>query len=186
METKVKSFEQYLYHEIDEDEKIEEYIDKSLPMIGLIVMNFNYLEQSLDSYLCKFFTDRTDSTGLIVLHKMNYSAKVDLFKRFIENFHLAINYEVPNYKELLNNLREAGRLRNLVVHADWFNTENDCFTYVNLKISKNGMQQEYIQFSTDSLEKIITLINNTNKELENYWELYEDTIVDYPNINNKD
>jgi len=184
MKTKLKLFEQFLYHDIDEDEKVEEYLDNSLPMIGLIVMNFNYLEQRLDSYLCKFFTDRTDSMGLIVLHKMNYSAKVDLFKRFIENFHLAIDYEIPKYNELLNDLRESGRLRNLVVHADWFNTENDCFTYVNLKVSKKGMQQEYIQFSTDSLGKIITLINETNKDLESYWELYEDAIANYSNIKN--
>jgi len=71
---------------------------------------------------------------------------------------------------LIADLKESGRLRNIVVHADWESTDNDGYTYVNLRISKNGMEQEYLQFTEDSLKEIIDLILNTVKQLYSYWE----------------
>ncbi|SMO54133.1 hypothetical protein SAMN06265171_102424 [Chryseobacterium rhizoplanae] len=170
MKQKKKLFEQHIYHEIDDEEKADEYLENSLPLIGLIVMYFNGLEKSLDSIICKIFTDRSDSTGLIVLHKMSYATKVDLFKRFSEDFHFACDVKIEGYQTLIANLRESGRLRNLVVHADWENTDNDGYTYINLKISSNGMEQEYLQFSVDSLKEIIDLIITSRNELQEYWD----------------
>jgi len=170
MKQKKKIFEQHLYHEIEDEEKAEEYLDSSLPLIGLIVMYFNGLEKTLDGIICEIFTDRTDSTGLIVLHKMSYATKVDLFKRFSDDLHINGDIKIDEYENLISNLKETGRLRNLVVHADWENTDDDGYTYVNLKISANGMEQEYIQFSEDSLKEIIELIFKTRIHLSHYWE----------------
>ncbi|MCT4135549.1 hypothetical protein HZP68_17500 [Elizabethkingia anophelis] len=176
MKQKKKLFEQHIYHEIDDQEKAEEYLENSLPLIGLIVMYFNGLEKSLDNIICQIFTDRSDSTGLIVLHKMSYATKVDLFKRFSEDFHFACDVEIEGYQTLISNLRESGRLRNLVVHADWENTDTDGYTYVNLKISSKGMEQEYLQFSADSLGEIIDLIITSRNELHEYWEKRNDEL----------
>lgn len=41
---------------------------------------------------------------------------------------------------------------------------------MNLRISTKGMEQEYLQFSEDSLKKIIKLIFETRKQLGEYWE----------------
>lgn len=38
MKTKLKEFAQHLYHEVEDEDKAEEYIDEALPSIGLIVM----------------------------------------------------------------------------------------------------------------------------------------------------
>jgi hypothetical protein len=179
VKTKRKEFVQHLYHDIDDEILSEKYLDATLPLIGLVVMYFNGLESSLDSALCEIFTDRTDSIGLIVLHRMSYSAKVELFKRFGDDFHLSINQEIDNYNELLNNLKEAGRLRNLVAHANWENTDNDGFTYVKFKISKRGMEQEYVQFSEDSLNKIIDLIFTTRSQLSSYEEAKEELLANW-------
>lgn len=170
MKQKKKIFEQHLYHEIVDEEKTEEYLQNSLPLIGHIVMYFNGLEKSLDRIICEIFTDRSDSTGLIVLHKMSYSTKVDLFKRFSDDFHSSCYIEIEGYENLITNLKETGRLRNLVVHADWENTDDDGYTYVNLRIFKNGMEQEYLQFSEDSLKEIIKLIFESRIQLDEYWE----------------
>ncbi|MEZ4724177.1 MAG: hypothetical protein R2863_05920 [Candidatus Kapaibacterium sp.] len=170
MKQKKKMFEQHLYHDIEDEEKAEKYLDTSLPLIGLIVMYFNGLEKSLDNIICEILTDRTDSTGLIVLHKMTYSTKVDLFKRFSDDFHSVCDIEISGYDKLISDLKESGRLRNLVVHADWENTDDDGYTYVKLKISNKGIEQEYAQFSEDSLQKIIELIINTREQLFKYWE----------------
>ena len=178
MKINKKQFEQHLYHEIEDEDEAEKYLDNSLPLIGYITMWFNGLEKSLDDIICEIFTDRTDSTGLIVIHKLTYSAKVDLFKRFSDDFHSCFGETIEGYNELVKNLKESGRLRNLVVHADWENTNEQGFTYVNLRISKKGMEQEYAQFSEESLTKIINLIIETRRNLYKFWEKRNDKLYD--------
>jgi len=169
------NFIQHLYHEIDE-EKVEDYLSNLYSLIGMIVVDFNGLESSLDSVLCEIFSDRSDATGLIVLHKMGYAAKVDLFKRFNDDFQSSLNTQIEGYEQLLSNLRESGRLRNLVAHADWENTDEDGYTYIKLNISKKGMEQQYVQFSEESLEKIYELILSTRSALGIYWENRNQTL----------
>ena len=170
MKTKRKPFEQHLYHDIEDEDKVWEYLDDSLPMVGMIVMYFNGLEKLLDMMLCEEFTDRTDSVGLIVLHNMNFSAKVNLFGRFSDEFHRVIGTVPEAYHKLLDALRDAADSRNLVVHADWENTDDDGFTYVKLRFSKNGMEQEYVQLSEVSLSRVIDKILDARNKLGIYWD----------------
>jgi hypothetical protein len=170
IKTKLKEFVQHLSHEIEDEEKAEEFIWNALPSVGLIVMYFNSLESSLDSVLCENFTDRTDATGLIVLNKMTFSSKVELLKRFGDDFQVELENPIEGYQQLLNTLNESARLRNLVVHANWEVTDEEGYTFVRLKMSKKGMQQEYFQFSEESLQKIVELIVKTKFDLYEYWE----------------
>lgn len=170
MKIKRKQFVQHLSHEIEDEDKVWEYLDESLPSIGLIVMYFNGLEKLLDQMLCEMFTERSDRIGLIVLQNMPYSSKVNLFNRFSNELHSDLD-EIPrSYEKLLDKLREAARLRNIVVHADWENTDDDGYTYVNIKFSDNGMEQEYIQLSPDSLENIVSTILDVRIQLGEYWD----------------
>jgi hypothetical protein len=176
MKTKLKEFIQHLYHEVED--AAEEYLDSALPLIGIIVMYFNSLESELNSVLCENFTDRTDSTGLIVLSNMNYSAKVELLKRFCDDFQVGLNQQLNGYDQLISDLKESARLRNLVVHANWESTDDEGYTYVRLKMSRSGMQQEYIQFNEDSLQKIIELIIKTRSNLDEFWEHRNNVLYD--------
>lgn len=80
MKSRTKQFIQHLTHDIDDGDRAEEYLDESLPLIGLVVMYFNSLEKSLASLICEVISDRTDAPGLIVIQKLMYAVKVDLFK----------------------------------------------------------------------------------------------------------
>ena len=91
IKSKKKQFEQYLHHDIELEDDPEKYLNVALPFIGHIVMHFNSLEQSLDSIICENISDRTDSAGLLILHKMNYSTKVELLKRFSDDFHSSLD-----------------------------------------------------------------------------------------------
>ena len=182
MKSKKVPFQQHLYHEIEDEDKAAEYAEKLEASIGAVVMHFSGMESNFNSALCEMFTDRTDSTGLIVLHKMNYLAKVDLFKRFCDDFHLSVGKVPSQYESLIHNLKEAGRLRGLVVHADWESTDEEGYTFVSLKINQQGMEQEYLQFSEESLAKIEILINETYKQLMEYWEARDEILVSWPNI----
>lgn len=178
MQTKLTEFMQHLSHEIDDEEKAEEYIENAIQFIGLIIMYFNSLESSLDSVLCENFTDRTDSTGLIVLNKMGFSAKIDLLKRFCDDFQFSLDKKLEGYEKLINDLKESARLRNLVAHANWQSTNEDGYAFVRLKMSKKGMQQEYVQFTEESLQKIIELIHSTRSNLYDFWEHRNNVLYD--------
>ena len=169
MKTRTRQFVQHLSHEIENEELAESYLDNSLPLVGLVVMYFNAVEKSLDSVICEVISDRSDALGLIVIQKLMFSAKLDLFKRFYDDFHLCFATQPESFAVLIQELGEIARLRNLVVHADWSSTDEEGYTFVRLKGSKEGMLQEYVQFSVDSLEKLIDRIIAANHLLSDYW-----------------
>jgi len=188
MKTKRKGFDQFLWHDIDfEDdaEKQEEYLEAALPLVGQIVMYFNTLEKELDKAIYECFSDRSDQLGIIVIHNMNYSSKVDLFKRHSEQFHLMYNNPVTMFEPLIKDLKECGRLRNVTVHADWENTDTEGYTYLGVKINNNGISQEYIQFSLESLNNILDLIFSTRHKLSDYWELRTEIMSSYFRMQDK-
>ena len=177
MKTKIKQFEQYLWHDVEEDdEKADDFLEEAIPYIGLVVMHFNGLESDLDSVLCEHFTDRHDRTGMIVLNNLSFSQKIDLMKRFTDEFHTMIATPIPGFEKLINDLRESARLRNMVVHANWESTNEKGYTFFKLKVSKKGMEQYYAQFTAESLEKIIDLIIKVRSELGNFWESRNDIL----------
>lgn len=170
MKTRTKQFIQNLSHDIEDEEKAESYLDESLPLVGLVVMYFNTLEKSLDAFLCEIISDRTEAPGLIVIEKLMYAAKLDLFKRFAEDFHFDEPTKPPTFEGLIAELSEVARLRNLVVHADWSSTDEEGYTYVRLKSTKNGLLQEYAQLSVESLDALISRLIAVNHSLSDYWE----------------
>ena len=159
MKRRSTSFLQYLSHEFNPDDdpeveaRMEEQFSEALPLIGLVVMYFNTLEKSLDSAICETLNDRTDSVGLIVLQGMQFGGKVELFRRLCDDLHLTVGRGMPpHYEKLVESLKRAAHVRNLVVHADWENMDAEGFTYVRLLMSpKTGIEQEYVQLTADAM-----------------------------------
>lgn len=143
-----------------------------VPLIGLVVMHFNSLEKSLDALLCTAVNERSDAPGLIIIQKLQYAAKVDLFKRIGEELHLLNDGEpLDGLNELVAGLTEVGVLRNQVVHADWDSTDHQGYTFVRVKPNaKKGMELEYVQFTVASLEKIIQQTIELSVMLYEYWD----------------
>jgi hypothetical protein len=106
--------------------------------------------------------------GLHVIYQRTYAQKVDLFKRLLTEIQVGMNKEIPVFEQFISNLTKAGKLRNQVIHADWESAYNDGYTLVKLKIDKQGLQHEYVQFSSESLENILKLINNTCDMFDQY------------------
>jgi hypothetical protein len=169
MKRKLKIFTQNLGHGIEDEDAADAYLEESLPLVGTVVMYFNALEKALDSLICDIVSDRTEEPGLIVLQGMHFAQKVDLFKRFCESLHRAVE-EPLAYDKLVDGLLEVAKLRNLVVHADWMSTDEEGFTFVRIKVQKDFLQQEYVQLSADSLERVLERILAVKTQLSDYWE----------------
>jgi hypothetical protein len=148
----------------------EEFLEETAPLIGYVVHSFNTLEQELNSAICDLFFDDSHTLGLLVICRMNYAAKVDLFKRLLLDRQDAIGNTMPCFETFFQKLGEAGQLRNTVVHADWESAHDDGYTQCKVKMNRKGMQHEYVQFSPESLQDIITLIEETTEMFETYDE----------------
>ena len=163
-------FIQNLSHDIEDEDRAAEYVADALPLIGEVVMCATALERSIGSFICEMITDRTDGPGLIVIQKLQFAGKLDLFKRLAEDFQLTFGQAAPGFPALITELLECARLRNLVVHAEWGSMNEEGFTFVRLKDSSSGLMQEYVQFSVESLEKVAERIVAANHRLSDFWE----------------
>jgi len=171
MEKKEIPIEQYAFETKNLEGTTETFLEETAPLIGYIVHSFNSLEESLNSAICQLFHDDSDTLGLLVIYRMNYAAKVDLFKRILNERQFGDPQKLSILEKLYANLTKAGELRNKVVHADWESAHDDGYTLCRLKINSKGiLQHEYVQFTPESLEKILQLIDETDEMLYNYNE----------------
>jgi hypothetical protein len=168
MKKVTKKLGQYFYENHDLEKDVENFLDETAPLIGYIVHFFNSLEQSLDHSICERISDRADEPGAIVIYKLSFSAKVDLFSRMVRSLEIGFGQDLPSFKKLIQDLKRCGTLRNAVVHADWNHVNEDGFTYVKLDFNKDGIQQHYWQFTSDAMWDIIKLIGETNNAFEKY------------------
>ncbi|HSH64734.1 MAG TPA: hypothetical protein VLB84_02825 [Bacteroidia bacterium] len=78
-------------------------------------------------------------------------------------------------------MKKCANLRNAIVHAEWYNMNEEGYTYVKLNFSKNGMQQSYWQFTPESLNEIINFIRTTVLCFDNYYEEVQNLLYPKPN-----
>ena len=156
-----KQFGQYIFDNHDFDGNAEDFMEITAPLIGFIVHSFNSLDGLLNSTICELINDRSDEMGAIIIYKLPFSAKVDLFYRLVRSIEVAGEEEISSLKTLIENLKKCGTLRNAVVHAEWDHVDENGYTFVKMHFDKNGMRQHYWQFTPDALEEIDQFIHDT-------------------------
>lgn len=164
MEKNQKPLGQYIGSNHEYDGSVEMFLEETAPLIGNIVHSFNSLDSTLNSTICEIINNRSDLTGAIVLYKMNFSAKIDLFHRLVRSMEVLIEKNLPSFPNLVENLKKCGTLRNAVIHAEWDSLDEDGYAYVKMNFVKEGLQQQYWQFTPKSLVEIEELIINTDDE----------------------
>ena len=169
MKKRLQPFQQYLEHDLPiADEGSNSNLVETLFQIGLVVWRFNSIERALDQAICAGINDRSDSMGLIVIHGMQYAQKVELYRRMCEDLHEAAGGTVPSFAGLIDALKAASTHRNLVVHADWTNSDAEGYTFTKVQIKNGGMMQEYAQLTVESMEKVCDEMSTTFERLHAY------------------
>ncbi len=168
---------QYAFEGKNLDGPSDEFLEKTAPLIGYIVHRFNTLEDLLNAAICEWINEHSDSLGLIVIHKMNYAGKVDLLKRLVSDVQNAIGKKMPSFERLIEELSAAGRLRNAVVHAEWESAYDDGFTPCKVLMKEHGLEHEYMQFSPNDLEEVLSLIDDTSEHFDLYDEERQELFV---------
>lgn len=132
MKRRTRQFVQFLGHEFKDEDRGYERMAECVSLIGWVVTCFNRLEKMVDSAICEAVSDRSDALGLLVIHGMQYGPKVEMLKRLCDDFHGCEGLDSTVYPGLIEKLRGVGKLRNLVVHADWSSTDADPFAREHL------------------------------------------------------
>lgn len=158
---KEKEFKQYIFENHDFNGTVDDFLEETAPIIGSIVHNFNSLDGLLNSTIYELISDRTDELGIIVTYKQTFSNKVDLLFRLIRSIEINCNGEIPCFKKLIEDLKKCATLRNAVIHAEWDTIDKDRYTYVKICPGKDGVRQQYWQFTPDALNEINEFINAT-------------------------
>lgn len=177
MKNKRSPVGQYIIEGLGESDDSYEYVYELLPLIGEVVLFFNALESDLDHHICFYMSDRSDQKGLLVLTNMMYATKVDLFYRFYSEYLRGMNFQIECFDGLISDLKECGTLRNRIVHANWLQTDEEGYTQVRIKHSKNGLEHELWQFSIESIEKVLEKIHSTRSLLDYFWQSCEDEVM---------
>jgi len=136
MKTKYKPLGQFIFDNHDLDLSIDDFLYQTAPLIGYIIHSFNSLDEELNSCICNLINDRADEPGALIIYKIPFSAKIDLFNRLVKSLEVSTNKTIPTLNSLINDLKKCGELRNAVVHAEWENMTEDMYTYVKMKFQK--------------------------------------------------
>lgn len=84
VESKVTEFIQHFGHDIEDEEGAEQYLDESLPFVGIAVMYFNTLEKSVDSVIYEKISDRSDFRSHKISDKILQQEYVQLSPEALE------------------------------------------------------------------------------------------------------
>ena len=96
---------------------------------------------------------------------MSYSQKVELYKRIRAEQIRIYSWDHLQFDKVISDLKECAQLRNQVVHANWHHTDAEGYTHIKFKISKDGLEHQLVQFTTESLNSILTKIDLTRTVL---------------------
>jgi hypothetical protein len=163
-----REFEQFIFETINCDCADEKFLEKTAPLVGKVVQKFNSLERELNSAICSMFSDDYDPMGLVVICGMTYSQKVNLLERLLKHDLRMMGKKDEWFDDLFLKLQRAGKLRNVVVHADWQSSEEDGNTPSSMKLKHGVLQQEFFNFTPKTLRDIIREIDKAKRLMEEF------------------
>ena len=141
-----------------------------VPEIGWFVVRFNALEAYVGWMMQEYIVaDRGTfyERAWVVTHQMSYNQKVCTLMKMLWEYERfdATDTTKKEMKALKDRLRRAGRLRNIVVHANYDESTQEGFLMTRVRVSRdNGAEFEYAKMEPDSVreaaEEIVELTND--------------------------
>jgi hypothetical protein len=130
-----------------EDDYINKVFDKYSQLVGWFLMEFSRLEHDFNLVIAEFFGSDYHETGYIVIKKLSFLNKIELFYDLYLRPVSFSKKNKQNQKRLLdikNRLNSINTFRNRVVHANWSSLNKDGF--VRTKIITDSQEDGVIKF----------------------------------------
>ena len=172
METKIYLDDGSFGLDFDNAEISEKKLNEIIPLIGEIVLEFNYLEGVLDDIIIEVLMHPSSGFGHVVISKMSFSQKIDLFKNLYTQVCVSIGDSafVETINKVAIRLQETAENRNRVIHARWFDANKDFFVRTKTGTDKKGVYGLYIKVNKTILNKYLSDIRKLQKSFDNLYE----------------
>ena len=159
-----------------EDDYIDKVFDKYSKFVGQFLIEFSRLEHEFNLVIADFFGDDYHETGYIVIKRLMFSNKIELFH---DLYLRPISYSKDNKKKqekLLNikkRLESINDFRNCVAHANWSSLNKNGF--VRTKIITDYKVDGAVKFRRTKItikiiKKNIVEINKLINNIEGFKE----------------
>jgi hypothetical protein len=165
----------------EDDSPWEELLNEAAPLIGLIIIFFNSLEDQINTYICEILSHSEGKDELIYtfLAEMGYSQKVTILTRLygqmIREFEDSEDM-LDQLSALEATLRNAGTARNQYAHADWTGISSKKFIRVKTKAKKQGVEHTFIRFSKEDMKSDLKQIEEIPHQMETFNNSVWDTL----------
>jgi hypothetical protein len=151
-----------------DDEITDKKLDNIKPLLGEIIVYFNYLEDLLDDTVTEFIFERSSDLGLTIIAKMGYAQKVELFRDLVMPAckHTNQSEFALRMSTLIQKLKDAGESRNRAIHAKWIDANKDFFVRTKTGVDKNGVYGNFIKLDRKTLKKYLKNIQDLLDEFD--------------------
>ncbi len=154
------------------------FIEEVANNIGWVIIEFNLLEYNLLEILKYYLCESTYTSSLMfnLVSEKTFTQRVDVLKSFYKQHYQDRKEEFdesnPNFEnefsQLINNLKEAGGLRNKYAHCFWHTIDEDRIVEFKTEIDKEGTKIISVKFSKEDMQTDFDLLQDTQIELDNF------------------
>lgn len=182
LDTKLAYLGQYGESEAPEDagefEALEQVEKKYAKSIGMLMISFSELEDTVDRDLATAINERTYEPGYRIIKYLEFREKIDLLKddysAFIKYFFEGIKQVqfLSEVKVLYAKLVELSEFRNKVAHANWSSLDNAGFVRYRSVENKAeaGMSFQKVKMTPAIIIKFIRQNSAVSNRLGNFRE----------------
>jgi hypothetical protein len=147
---------------------LDKYLNKVAPFIGYMAIEFNDLEETLNTAIVNNISEHDEGKGYIIISGMSFSAKIDLLDRMI-NYELA-QTKSPRYikwfKGVIQDLNKCNKLRNNIIHGAWLEYNMSSRTLrTKKKVRPDGVYDQEVKIELKDIKTTRNLIEKSHKKL---------------------
>jgi hypothetical protein len=175
-------------YEWENNESKRKYITNLATEIGWIVIEFSSLENKLDSTLNFHLIENNKNKEIIfsMISRKSYSEKVDLLNNMFK-INYARNPEIydihfedflKDLKEVYENLKKVGQIRNNYAHSIFSNVNETKFVERKTKLTAQGIQKEFIKYDYKDIETDFQKIYDVGDKLSSFNEKTWEFLLD--------
>lgn len=138
-----------------DNEISDKKLNEIMPLLGEIILDFNYLESVLDDVITEFIFERSSDLGFTIIAKISFSQKVNLFRDLTVPACKATGQPklALKFNMLVKKLKEAGENRNRAIHARWLDADKEFFVRTKVGVDSNGVFGIFFKLDKRTLRK---------------------------------
>jgi hypothetical protein len=167
-----KYFEELIGEDFYYEDYIEKVKNKYAPLIGKFLIEFSYLEHTLNLAIAESFADDLHEIGYTIIENFKFSQKIDLFYKLYAREEVIIRGKKTkkNLDTIKQQLEEINSFRNKIVHSNWVSLKKDGTVRTKIVVDKEGegVKFERVKLTPELIREKLNEIDDLIEEIDEY------------------